>query len=207
MACFARRASGTLAPMMTWSRGLYRGLGVALVTTLLAGAAVGCATYRDDLDRAVGHYNGRQYDRSLALLEVLESDIDSLSEAERAQYAYYRGMSHYLLDQRLDARHWLGRAAAREKKNEGSLQPDEKKKVDDTLADLNKARYGGAETPAESDDACSKDEDCGDGSFCDNSTCRATDGAKTGGSKAEESTDAKDDGEKADEAKADDAAK
>lgn len=161
--------------MMTWLRRLHRGLGVALLTTLLAGAATGCATYRNDLDRAVGHYNGRQYDRSLALLEVLEPDIDSLSEAERAQYAYYRGMSHFLLEQRLDARHWLGRAAAREKKNQGSLQPDEKKKIADTLADLNEARYGGAETPAESDEACSQDDDCGEGSFCDNSTCRATD--------------------------------
>lgn len=151
-----------------------------MVTATLVATAGGCATYRDDLDRAMGHYNGRQYDRALALLEVLEPDIDSLSEAERAQYAYYRGMSHFLLDQRLHARHWLGRAAAREKKNEGSLQPGELEKIDDTLTDLNKARYGGAETPAESDASCSKDEDCGDGSFCNGSVCKATaDASKT----------------------------
>lgn len=124
---------------------------------VMAGVAVatGCATYRDDLDRAVGHYDGRRYDQALALLSVLEDDIDSLSEAERAEYAYYRGMSHFLLDQRLHARHWLGRAAARERKAEGALQPGAKSKVEETLDGLNRTRYGG---PVDAETATSDDE-------------------------------------------------
>ena len=80
-----------------------------------------CATYRDDLDRAMVHYHSNEYDKALALLEVLEDDIDSLSPSERAHYSYYRGLSHYRLDQRHDARHWLGVAAARNKARAGSL--------------------------------------------------------------------------------------
>lgn len=143
---------------------------------MIAGSLVfglsACATYRDDLDRSVEHYNARSYDRALALLEVLEPDIDSLSAPERAQYAYYRGMSHFLLEQRLHARHWLGVAAAREKADEGSLNPDEKKKVEDTLTDLNKDRYGGSEVSVAEKVKCNVDNDCVKGQFCDNSVCK-----------------------------------
>lgn len=144
----------------------------SLLAVWLIVAAGACATYRDDLDRSVEHYNARSYDKALALLEVLEPDIDSLSEAERAQYDYYRGMSHFLLEQRLHARHWLGLAAAREKKAEGSLNPDEKKKVDDTLTDLNKDRYGGSEVAAPEQAKCNVDNDCVKGKFCDNGECK-----------------------------------
>ncbi len=150
----------TKAPLVRWA--------LACWLTIAAGA---CATYRDDLDRSVEHYNARSYDKALALLEVLEPDIDSLSEAERAQYAYYRGMSHFLLEQRLHARHWLGRAAAREKANEGSLNPDEKKKVADTLTDLNKDRYGGSDVPPPEEVKCNVDNDCVKGQFCENGVC------------------------------------
>jgi hypothetical protein len=139
---------------------------------------LGCATYRDDLDRSVKHYNAREYDKALALLEVLEPDIDSLSHQERAQYSYYRGMSHFLLDQRLHARHWLGLAAAREKAEVGSLHPDEKKKVEDTLADLNKARYGGSDVPGPTTQKCNVDVDCVKGQFCDSGTCKKAPGAE-----------------------------
>jgi hypothetical protein len=123
------------------------------VTALCLMLFVGCATYRDDLDRAMVHYHSNEYDKALALLEVLEDDIDSLSPSERAHYSYYRGLSHYRLDQRHDARHWLGMAAARNKARAGSLTAEEKKRVDDTLAELNEARWGGAKTgEAESKD-------------------------------------------------------
>lgn len=151
-----------------------------LLVGLLALTA-GCATYRDDLDRSIGHYESRQYDKALALLVVLEPDLDSLSPAERAQYAYFRGMSHFLLEQRYDARHWLGRAAAREKLRAGLLRPDEKKKTDETLAKLNKERLGGAETPATSEPApsCEADAECGEGKFCDAGKCAPVPAAET----------------------------
>jgi hypothetical protein len=140
-------------------------------------AVMACATYRDDLDRAMVHYHGNEYDKALALLEVLENDIDSLSPSERAQYSYYRGLSHYRLDQRQDARHWLGVAAARDKAHKGALTPEERKRVDDTLAELNEARWGGAKTEAATK-KCTVDTDC-DGQKCENGQCKSPEPAKT----------------------------
>jgi hypothetical protein len=118
-----------------------------LVLSLALGLTA-CATYRDDLDRASVHYHANEYAESLALLAVVENDIDSLSEGERARYAYYRGMSYFRLNQLPDARHWLGRAAAREKATAGSLSKEEITRVNDTLDKLNISRWGGASTPA-----------------------------------------------------------
>ena len=144
-----------------------------LLVVLVALSLAGCATYRDDLDRSIGHYDSKHYDRALALLVVLEPDLDSLSPAERAQYAYYRGMSHFLLEQKHDARHWLARAVAREKLQAGLLRPDEKNKADETLAELNEERLGGASTPAgeEPKAACQTDAECGEGKFCEGGAC------------------------------------
>ena len=128
---------------------------VAPVALLLV---LGCATYRDDLDRAMVHYHNNEYDKALSLLEVLENDIDSLSPSERAHYSYYRGLSHYRLDQRPDARHWLGVAAARNKARSGSLSAEEKKRVDETLAELNEARWGGSKTDKSDDQPGEKPE-------------------------------------------------
>ena len=138
-------------------------------------ALVGCATYRDDLDRSMVHYHANEYDRALALLEVVEPDLDSLSPSQRAQYAYYRGMSHFRLEQRRDARHWLGRSAAREKAHEGALSSEELKRVNDTLGDLNKDRWGGASTEAADTKTCATDTDCSGGEFCDNGVCKKAD--------------------------------
>lgn len=142
------------------------------------GAAT-CATYKQDLDRARGHYEGssletarkdyeeNQYEKALALLRVLEHDIDSYTAGEQAQYAYIRGMTDYRLSQssrlvggtssersvvanpkqayRTNARHWLGVAAAIEKNTPGGLKTEEKQRLTDAMTDLNKDVYGGAE--------------------------------------------------------------
>lgn len=148
----------------------------SLFAALLLGT-VACATYRDDFDRARAHYEGNRYDQALALLEILEHDIDSLSVAERAQYAYFRGMSHFRLEQSRDARHWLGNAAARELAAQGALPPDLKARLDETLSRLNAPYHGevagaGPATAA----ACQSDPDCGPAAFCDAGRC-ATSGA------------------------------
>ncbi len=151
-----------------------------LVSTisLCALGAVTCATYKEDLDRSRAHYDGtsvdaarkeyeeNQYEKALALLRVLEHDIDSLSPGEQAQYAYLRGMTGYRLSQssrltssaqegssvsnpklmyRMNARHWLGVAAATEKNTPGGLTPEEKTRLAEVMDDLNKDVYGGAE--------------------------------------------------------------
>ena len=127
-------------------------------------ASAGCATYRQDLDRARTHYDANEYEKALALFRVLEPDIDSLSDAEQAKYAYLRGMTDYRLaglalaasvpggvadprrNFRDNARHWLAVAAATEKNTPGGLTGDEKKRLEDALSDLNKDVYGGIES-------------------------------------------------------------
>lgn len=142
------------------------------VLAVIGALGTACATYRDDLDRAMGHYNRNQYENALALLQVLELDTDSLSVRERAQYAYYRGMSHFRLGQKRDARHWLGVAAATEKKENGSLGPDEKKRVDETLDELNRSVYGIVESGSSTmGKKCKADSDCAQGQFCDSGSC------------------------------------
>jgi|GEM_PF-566708 len=147
---------------------------VALVGCILFGsAAFGCATYHDDLVRARGHYDANQHEKALALFRVLEHDIDSLSPGEQAQYAYLRGMTDFRLAgssltsnvtggaadpkkaYRTNARHWLAISAAIEKQTPGGLTPDEKARLEESLTDLNKDVYGGAETL---EDGAKKDE-------------------------------------------------
>lgn len=125
-----------------------------------SGAAMGCATYTQDLDRARRHYQSNQYENALALFRVLERDMDSLSPTERVQYAYLRGMTDYRLAStaaegsgvknpkksfRQHARHWLGLSAAMEKDVPGALNEDEKERLTKALDDLNHEVYGGAE--------------------------------------------------------------
>lgn len=129
-------------------------------------ASAGCATYRQDLDRAKTHYEANEYEKALALFRVLEPDMDSFSDGEKAQYAYLRGMTDYRLadlanpgsgvndpkkDFRSNARHWLGVASAIEKQTQGGLSNEEKARLAEVMTNLNKDVYGGAD--ATTDDA------------------------------------------------------
>lgn len=142
--------------------------------------AIACSTYKQDLDRSRRHYEDNQvdkaranyeenqYEKALALLRVLEHDIDSYTPGEQAQYAYLRGMTDYRLSQssrlsqqptqgssvadprkdyRSNSRHWLGVAQAIEKVTPGGLTPEEKQRLGDALTDLNKDVWGGADLP------------------------------------------------------------
>jgi hypothetical protein len=145
-------------------RSLRMVLGTALAATFalaLPLASTGCATYRQDLERAKTHYEANEYEKALALFRVLEPDMDSLSEAEKTQFAYFRGMTDYRLaglanpgsgvsnpkqDFRSNARHWLGVASAIEKQSQGGLSGDEKQRLEGAMIDLNKDVYGGADS-------------------------------------------------------------
>ena len=133
----------------------------ALAGALVLATGAGCATYRQDLDRARAHYDKNEYEPALALFRVLEPDMDSFSNAEQTQYAYSRGMTDYRLAAlaqqgngvadpkgsfRANARHWLAVARAIEKETPGGLSGDEKQRLDEALVDLNKDVYGGGDT-------------------------------------------------------------
>lgn len=134
---------------------------MAALSTVVSGVVSGCATYSNDLERAKAHYQGNEFEKSLAILRVLEADLDSLDPAERAQYAYTRGMTDYRLAglapeggtgakdprkmYRAYARHWLGVAAAVEKNNPSALPPDQKTRLQETLTELSREVFGGGE--------------------------------------------------------------
>jgi hypothetical protein len=114
---------------------------------LLAAAAVtGCATYREDLNRAQVLYEENEYERALSLFRVLERDTDSLSLNDQARYAYLRGMTDYRLGFRPDARHWLAIAKATEQEHPGGLSQSWKERLEEALNDLNRDVYGGGES-------------------------------------------------------------
>jgi hypothetical protein len=123
------------------STALARGA-VALMASL-AFAAVGCSTYRDDLARSQKAYEQNQHERALALFRMLEPDIRLLSDSERAQYAFLRGMTDYRIGYRADARHWLMLAKALEVMTPNSLAVDWKARLDEALGELNEAVYSG----------------------------------------------------------------
>jgi hypothetical protein len=142
-------------------RGIRRSLQWFVALVAASAPAWGCMTYNMDLDRAKTHYERNQYENALALFRVLEPDIDSFSRADQARYSYLRGMTDYRLSSlaakgtnvadpkkgfRDNARHWLAVAAAIEKETPGGLNDEEKKRLAETLTDLNHDVYGGAET-------------------------------------------------------------
>jgi hypothetical protein len=112
---------------------------------LLAIAALGCTTYREDLNRGQRLYEENQYEHALAIWRVLEPDVDSLTQNDQARYAYLRGMTDYRLGFRPYARHWLGLARAIDKAYPGGLNDEWRDRLDKSLVDLNHDVYGGAE--------------------------------------------------------------
>jgi hypothetical protein len=119
-----------------------RSLGLALVFSL---AAMGCTTYREDLNRGQRLYEENQYEHALAIWRLLEPDTDSLSQNDQARYAYLRGMTDYRLGFRPYARHWLAVARSIEKEHPGGLNQEWHDRLDKSLADLNNDVYGGSE--------------------------------------------------------------
>jgi hypothetical protein len=162
---------------------------------LAAVLALGCSTYREDLNRGQRLYEENQYEHALAIWRILEADMDSLSLNDQARYAYLRGMTDYRLarveggnDERFDrhARYWLGLATAIEKENPGGLQEHEKKRLDETLTDLNTKAYGTAAhfdepkepeaapvapPPPATGDKCKSSNDCPDDHICQDGAC------------------------------------
>lgn len=110
-----------------------------------------CSTYREHLNRGQRLYEEHEFERALAIWRDLEHDTDSLSENDRARYAYLRGMTDYRLGFRPDARHWLALAKAVEQEHPGGLRKEWMGRLEEALSDLNKDVYGGSENLSDSE--------------------------------------------------------
>lgn len=153
-----------------------------LPALLLAFALVGCATYREDLNRGQRYFDEHQYEKALALFRSLERDIDSLEFKEQARYAYLRGMTGLSLGFRSDARHWLAIAKAIEQVHPGGLGEGWKAQLEAKLGELNEEVYKGGESFGKSRSTadvttrpppgtCKEASDCPEGQSCQSGEC------------------------------------
>lgn len=118
-------------------------IAVFMVAALLGALVLNaCTTHRDHLIRGQRYYDENEFEKALAIWRALEPDADSLTDQERARYAYLRGMTDYRLGYRSHARHWLAIAKAIDKKYPGGLDGDWRGRADSALEDLNKDVYG-----------------------------------------------------------------
>lgn len=115
-------------------------LGAWLSGSVLLGSA--CATHADAIERGRRYYEDNQYERALALWRDLERRGARLAPAERARFAYFRGMTDYRLGFREEARHWLAVALAGELEAAGALRPEWRERLKDALVDLDRAAAG-----------------------------------------------------------------
>ena len=125
-----------------------------LAAAALVSFATGCATYQTELNQGINYHASSEYEKSLAIFRALEPDIDSLSNADRARYFYFRGMTDYRLttdkyDVSADARHWLSLAAASEGDYPSSLANDQVGRMCRALGELNRKSYnqGASDAP------------------------------------------------------------
>lgn len=117
------------------------GLLLASSVGLLAPLAAGCATYQDELSRGERAFEASEDERALAIFRNLESDTGRLGDADRAHYAYLRGMTDYRIGYKAEARHWLAVAAALDQATPGSLPADWAKRMGEALKELNEEVY------------------------------------------------------------------
>ena len=101
----------------------------------LLAICAGCWNYRDQLERADGHFHADRYEAAIANLDDLEPEIGAVDASERARFAFVNGMSHLRLGHRAAARHWL--ANAREMIERGATLPaDDRAILTRTLAEV-----------------------------------------------------------------------
>lgn len=136
----------------------------------------GCQNYGGLLQRGQGYYEDNRYELALAVFRQLEPDQDSLDAPERVRYYYLRGMTDYRLGYVSHARYWLGLAQASEQRARGSLNEDERGRLDKTLANINRAVFGlesakGRPAQQRLGEPCEWTSECDSGFVCEDSMC------------------------------------
>ncbi|MDB4931696.1 MAG: hypothetical protein JWM10_4180 [Myxococcaceae bacterium] len=108
----------------------------------------GCQNYRDQLDRADGHYRAARYEAALTNLEDLEGDFGHLDANEQVRYRYVRGMTAERLGQRDEARHWLALAREDVEQRPTALDEETRGLLQRTLLPYDQAAGSNVNPPA-----------------------------------------------------------
>lgn len=112
------------------------------LATVAVWTSLSCAGHSDAIERGQRYYEDNQYERALALWRDLDRRNATLSPAERARFAYFRGMTDYRLGFRDDARHWLSIAKARDVEGSAGLGAVWRERLDGALVDLERDTFG-----------------------------------------------------------------
>lgn len=83
--------------------------------------ALGCGTELQALDRAERAFTKNRYDVAKPLLSSLGEASERFSSADRARYAYLRGMTAFRSDDWREGRRYLGLAVAIDELDPGTL--------------------------------------------------------------------------------------
>jgi len=130
--------------------GRARRAAAGILAAVGVGCALACGSQSDALARGQQYYEDNQYERALALWRELDRRGAEFGPAERARYAYLRGMTDYRLGYRDDARHWLAIARTTDGEHPGKLGTVWRERLDTALADL---AQSGARAVGEGPDA------------------------------------------------------
>lgn len=97
---------------------------------------LGCGSYLGNAQRA---YQEGRYLEAAENLGKHEADVVRLEPAKQANYGLYRGLSLLKLGDHDAASQWLGFAAEIEKKSPGSLQPAQRRELENARGQLAKS--------------------------------------------------------------------
>lgn len=108
----------------------------AVTTLFVLLFSLGCGSYLGNAQRA---YQEGRYLEAAENLGNHESDVVRLEPAKQANYGLYRGLSLLKLGDHDAASQWLGFAAGIEKKRPGSLQPAQRRELENAQGQLAKS--------------------------------------------------------------------
>jgi hypothetical protein len=129
------REAGYTTDVKSLSSATLRCAAVAMSASMLA-LALGCAGLSDDIRRARKSYAAAAYEDALTWLGAVESDIPAAERHDQAAWHYLRGMTAYRLGDRRDARHYLALAHVIAGEDGVGLQPEWRRTLAITLAEL-----------------------------------------------------------------------
>jgi len=108
---------------------------------LVALGGLGCGTELQALDRAERAFTKNRYDVAKPLLHSLGEASERFAPAERARYAYLRGMTAFRSDDWREGRRYLGLAVAIDELDPGSLEDGNRDRALQALERMDRLVY------------------------------------------------------------------
>jgi hypothetical protein len=100
--------------------------GLSILRLVLLSGLAGCA---GPMARVEKQFAEGRYPDAKQTLESLEAESQTWTDAKRAEYALYRGLTHTALGDRERAGLWLRQARAIEDAHPGSLSPEDRQRL------------------------------------------------------------------------------